>query len=773
MKKQVGRGKRKKLGILRNKLENMPPFAEESRMMMKIQKKLWVSLVLVLFILEGLAPRVYAEIRPTAQTVTSKGQPETESQAPLLPVADPEEAVPPDVTEPAHEPTTYTQDDFFTQKTLKGIYSSADLYFFAPSYWDVKYVYAQLQYDVSQLLEGKASSITLSVNGVPIQSYRLEYKNGSPQILYVKIPVSEIRTGFNSLTISAYARLFDEEGCVDDASDANWLRIYDTSHIRSGYEVKDPEHRISYYPYPFMSTYNPTGKGLTIAVSDQAVSGEVAAAMNIMADLSSETKAKNEIEVCLLSDAANKDTTRTILVSAYDNLPAEYKNLVGKAPDSTGNATVTFTDDSQGRPLLIITSMEEDSLIEASNMLMDENRVMQESGQTAVIEKGSGQIAVNAGKQSDMMAGNYTLEDIMGSGLMFVGPFHQDNYVYLPVTGDYVLSEGGKVALKFRYSENLDFTRSLVTVSWGEIPIASKRLSKENASGDELNFEMPGDILGTAASSIKISFDLEIADLICTPRQSDMPWAYVSKESTLFLPPSNGINLSFDVKGSPFRSQGKFNQVMLIIPDKPSGDELNLLGQVVAMYGSGIKPYGSLLVRKGSEFQKDDGDYNIITVGTFLDNSLIAQINDSLSFHYTPDGTGFESNEQLILSRDYAGQIGIMQLIKSPFSLNRGLLAITGCSSESISRVQEYLRQSKKRDELKKDCVIIAPDSSITVFQFIQGTAANAEPAPMEKLVQNKRSVIFTIVATSAMSLILVAVIIILLRIRMYRKRDE
>jgi hypothetical protein len=770
----VGREKRRILGILRNKLENMPPFAEESRMiMMKIQKKLWVSLVLVLFILEGLAPRVYADIRPTAQTVTSGRQPETGSEAPLLPVADPEGAAPPEVSEPAHDPTTYTQDDFFTQKTLKGIYSSADLYFFVPTYWDVKYVYAQIQYDVSQLLEGKASSITLSVNGVPIQSYRLEYNNGSPQILYVKIPISEIRTGFNSLTISAYARLFDEEGCVDDASDANWLRIYDTSHIRSGYEAKDPEHRISYYPYPFMSTYNPTGKGLTIAVSDQASNGEVAAAMNLMADLSSDTKVKNEIEVSLLSDVANKNTTRTILVSTYDNLPQEYKNLVGKAPDSTGNATVTYTDDSQGRPLLIITSMEEDSLIEASNMLMDENRVKQENGQTAVIEKGSGQIAVNAGKQSDMMAGNYTLEDIMGSGLMFVGPFHQDNYVYLPVTGDYVLSEGGKIALKFRYSENLDFTRSLVTVSWGEIPIASKRLSKENASGDELNFEIPGDILGTAASSIKVSFDLEIADLICTPRQSDMPWAYVSKESTLFLPPSNGINLYFDVKGSPFRNQGKFNQVMLVIPDKPSGDELNLLGQVVAMYGNGIKPYGSLIVRKGSEFQKDDGDYNIITVGTFLDNSLIAQINDSLSFHYTPDGTGFESNEQLILSRDYAGQIGILQLIKSPFALNRGLLAVTGCSSESISHVQEYLRQSKKRDELKKDCVIIAPDSSITAFQFIQGTAANAEPAPMEKLVQNKRSVIFTIVATSAMSMMLVAVIIILLRIRMYRKRDE
>lgn len=740
---------------------------------MKILNKLGVSLVLVLFILEGLSARVYADIRPTAGTETVGRPPDAEGQAPQMPDANPETAALPEVVEPVHIPTTYTQDEFFSQKTLKGIYSSADLYFFVPAYWDVKYVYAQIQYDVSQLLEGNASSVTLSINNAPIQSYRLEYKNGSPQILYVEIPIKEIRSGINSLTISAYARLFDEDGCVDDDSDANWLRIYDTSHVRSGYEARNPEHKISFYPYPFMSTYNPTGDGLTIAVSDQAANGEVAAAMNLMADLSSDTKDRNDIEVCLLSDVANKKTTRTILVSVYNNLPQEYKSLVGIVPDSTGSGTVTFTDDSKGNPLLIITSMEEESLLEAAYMLMDENRVKQEGSHTAIVEKGSAQIAVNAGKQSDMMAGHYTLEDIMGRGLMFVGPFHQDNYVYLPVTGDFVLSEGGKVTLKFRYSENLDFTRALITVSWGEIPIASKRLSRENASGDELNFQMPGDILGTAASSIKISFDLEIADFICTPRQSDMPWAYVSKESTLFLPPSSEVSLAFDVKGSPFRNQGKFNDVMLVMPDKPSNDELNLLGQIVAMYGRGVKPYGSLMVKRASEFKKEDGDYNIITAGTFLDNSLIAQTNDNFNFRFKPDGTGFESNEQLILSRDYGGQIGIMQLIKSPYALNRGFLAVTGLSSQTMSHVQKYLRQSKHRDQLTKDCVIIAPDSSFTAFQFIQGTAAGAEPAPIEKLIQNKRSVIFTVVATSAMSMMLIAVIIILLRIRMYQKRDE
>lgn len=750
-------------------------------MIMKIQKKIGVYLGLVLFIMQGLTGTAYG-VNTGAPTSAETQAPPPMNNDPeggagdeidFLPVTDPANAPEPDVTEPVYDPVSHTQDEFFTPTTLKGIYSSADLYFYVQDYWDVKYVYAQIQYDVSQLLEGRLSSMTLSVNDVPIQSYRLEYKNGSSQILYVKIPMSEVRSGYNSLKLSAYARLFDEEGCVDDYSDANWLRIDGTSFVRCGYESKDPEHRISYFPYPFMSTYNPTGEGLAIAVSDQAANGEIAAAMNLMADLSTDTKDRNDIQVCLLSDLANINPNRTILISGYENLPQEYKDRVAKAPDSSENATVTFADDSNGNPLLIITSMADDSLLEAAYMLMDGNRTAQEGSNTATVEKGSAQIAIDGSRQNDMIAGNYTFEDIMGSGMSFVGPFHQENYLYLPVSRDFVLSESGKVALKFRYSENLDFTRSLITVFWGDVPIASKRLSKEYASGDELNFEIPRDVIGTAASSIKISFDLEIADMICTPRQSDMPWAYISKESTVFLPSSADVTLSFDLKASPFRKEGKFNDVMLVVSDAPSSDELNLLGQVVAMYGNGVEPYGSLLVKRAGAFTKEDGDHNLITAGTYGSNGLIPQINNELGFRYSPDGTGFESNEQLILSEEYAKTIGVLQLIKSPYALNRGLLAVTGSSSEALLKVEEFLRQSRQRDKITKDCVIVAPDSSVTAFQFIQNTAVVEEPTPMEKLVRNKRSVIFTAIATSAMSMMLIAIIIILLRMRTYRKTDE
>lgn len=752
-------------------------------MMKKMRRKITIYLILVLLIAGGLPAAAYGAPAPglggaqgnggTAETEAGETTGETADGINYLPVTDPENAPQPEETAPVYDPASYTRDIFFPQSTLRGLYSSTSLYFYVPEYWDTKYVYAQIQYDVSQLIESRASSVTFSINNVPIQSYKLEYKDGRSQLLYVKIPMSEVKTGFNSLTLSAYARLFDEEGCVDDYSNANWLSIADTSYVRCGYECRDPEHRISYYPYPFLSTYEPTGAGLTIAVSDQAARGEVAAAMNLMADLSTNTEGENKIQVCLLSDLAATNPTRVILVSDYDNLPQEYKQLVLRAPDASQNATVTFTDSPQGNPLLIVTSADDNSLMEAASMLMDESRRVQESGNTASVEKGSSQLAVNAAMQSGMIAGNYTLKDIMGSGLTFVGPFHQENYVYLPVSKDFVLSDGGKVALKFRYSENLDFTRSLITVSWGDIPIASKRLTREKASGDELNFDIPADVIGTEASSIKISFDLEIADLICTPRQSEMPWAYVSRDSTIFLPTSSDVTLSFDLKASPFRKDGKFNDVMLILSDTPSTAELNLLGQIVAMYGNGVKPYGNFTVKRAGEFSKEDADYNIITAGTYGGNAFLSQLGDKLDFKYNQDGTAFESNEQLILSREYGEKIGIMQLIPSPFALNRGLLAVTGSSSQSLQNVQEYLRDSKGRSQLTKDCVIIDPELNLKAFQFIRNGKTQEEPGLAEKIVKNKRTLIFTAVATSAMLMMLIAVIIILLRVRMYRRKDD
>lgn len=686
----------------------------------------------------------------------------------------PEDAGEPVRSIPAFPDTTYTQDVFYSQTILQGIFSSSELFFYIPDYWDVEYVYAEIQYDVSELVQSIASSMTFSVNNVPVSSYRVAYEGGNTQTCYLVIPMELVQEGYNSLAMAAYARLYDEEGCIDDFTNANWLSISDKSYIRSGYEIKDHQHKISYYPYPFMSTTDETGEGLAIAVSDTASDGEIAAAMNLMADLSTETGESNEIRFCLLSDLADTRADRTIVVANYDNLPSAYQSMVTGNTDMENNAVVTFTDDSAGNPLLLITSANDDCLMEAAYMLMDENRVSQEKGSNAAVRLGSADVVVNSTSLSQMVAGNYTVGDIIGSGLTFVGPFHQEQIIYLPFSEDYFLSDAGKVTLNFRYSENLDFNRSMVSVYWGNIPVASKKLEKEKATGDELTFSMPADVVGTTTGAIRIAFDLEIPDIVCTPRQEQMPWAYVSDESVLFLPASTGIVLTFDLKPSPFRTDGKFNDMMLVISDNPTTEELNLYAQIIGMYGDGVAPYGTFYVRRVSEFSESDADYNIITLGTFQNNPMMATLNEHLYFAYNETGDGFESNEQLILSDNYSRQIAIMQLLESPYASNRGILAVTGADDEAIGYVEEFMRDYDHRYSLSKDCVVIDGDLDTKAFQFIVATAEIEEPGLIGSLTQNRQSLIFTVVATSVMLMLLIAVIIILLRIKMYhRKKDE
>lgn len=700
----------------------------------------------------------------TLDALDAAGEEELETE-------DPEENAPEKIR-PEYEETSYIKDIFFSQTTMQGIYSNCGVYFYVPEYWETKYLYAELEYRVSQIISEAGSTLTFYLNQFPVSSCEVVYEGGDSQIAYVKIPVELVQKGYNSFMIMAYSS--PNGSCTDAFSSANWLSVLETSHIRCGYEVNVKEKKISNYPYPFLSTINETGEGLVIAVSDSAENEEVAAAMNLMADLSSQTSKYNSIQVSLLSDINQMKKSSTILVSRYENLPADYQKMVTDTNGIENQGVVVLTEDADGAPLLIITSKDGKCLMEAVYMLMDESRVSQETGYMARVMAGSAQLAASVNPDDQMSARNYTLEELVGGGLEFVGLFHKEQIIYLPFSEDYYLSEQGKISLQFRYSDNLDFNKSMVSVYLGDIPIGSKKLDRENAQQDELTVTIPKDLAGTAAGSIKISFDLELEDMTCSFKQDQMPWAYVSEKSQFYLPVSSDFNLSFDAMPLPFRKDGKFNNVLLVISDRPTSRELDLYGQIVGMYGAGVEPYGGFYVKRAKELSDSDGDFNIITAGTYESNTYLKAINDKLYFSYSSGGKGFESNEQLILSGSYSENIAIMQLLESPYASGRAVLALTGATQETLNYAQEIMRDEKLRYSLSKDCVIIDKDLAVRSFRFLTDAQRGEVPTLAQTLDQNKKSVLFTIVATSVMLMLLIAVIIILLRIKMYhKKRDE
>lgn len=682
----------------------------------------------------------------------------------------PEDAAEPITEKPEYEEAPYVKAFGYSEDVVfSGIFDTDQFYFRIRNYWKTQYAYARVQFTLSQLIGDGPASLTFSVNNTPIYSCKVDYNNGREQIVYVPIPLEMLRSGYNSFGVTGYVRIYDDEGCIDDLTGANWVRLEKSSFVEVGYDVTDPENKIAQYPYPFLSTTDEDGSETAVMTSDAVNESELSAALLLRADLSAETDKKDDITLTTAKNAAKY--SKKIIISLLDNLSDTYR---AQLPQDAGNlsdrAVIVNFGKGDDRTMLIV-SANGDCLTEAARLLVDDTRVTQESDTTAYVAKDASQQMLDAIAYSDENA-TYTLSSLAGGGLSYVGPFHQKQTVYLPFSGGYVLSGTGKIDLTFRYSENLDFDRSLITVYWGDTPVASKKLTKENAAGDTMSFSLPADVIGATAGSIQIVFDLELPDLFCTPRMDEMPWAYVAGTSTFYLPVGKTGTLSFDDQPAPFEMSNRFNEVTVVIPDNISETELNTLGQVTALYGVNISAYGSIETVRAKDFHGDTTDRNLIVLGTYNDNSLLQQLNDSLSFKYTENGSRFADNDSQLFSADYAARLGVMQLLPSPYGEDRALLAVCAIDDDSMAQIESYLQEDENTWKLTDDAVLFDADGEIRTYKLLKEEESRT-PDLKQFVENNKDTVLFTVIAVTAMLLLLLAVILILVRIYLARRKEK
>lgn len=673
---------------------------------------------------------------------------------------------------PATPATAHQMIFRYSQNTVfRGIFEKSGYFFKIPRYWDTKYCLAQIEYTVSPLIEDVPASLTFFFNDRPIYSCRVDYQNGESQIVFVKIPVEHLKEGYNEFAITGYVRLYDDDGCLDDFSGANWISISENSRIEAGYDLKDFGNQLSFYPYPLISTMDQNGENLTVFVPQDAMEDELQAAFLLRADLGDETVDEDRIEFKTLS-ALDQYQGNRVIVARTDRLPQEALTYMPADNLASGSGALAYEYGSDGAYTLVITARNGEDLYEAACMLMDEDRVTQEKDSWAFVPSGSAQTMVTNRTLSALIGNGETLKGITDQdGINFIGPFHQESSIYLPFSGGFVLGEGGKIELIMRYSDNLDFDRSMVTVYWGSTPVASRKLSQEKANLDVFSFMMPSDVVGTHASSVKVAFDLEIKELYCTKRADEMPWAYVSGNSTLYLP--EGVSSTYDLalRPYPFQQLGHFKNLALVVPDTMTVTEYALFGRVAALMGANVSPYGSLRVWRASSFPQATENAHVIALGTWKDNSFIREVNSHLSFRYADDGGRYLSNDQLLLSEQYASQIGILQIIRSPYQKGCAIMVVSGTDDQSLDQIDRFGMVQENTWSFAGDAFIIDRNLETKQFTFLQDQPV--EPAGLrERFEAHRDEIIFTLISTSAMLILLIAVLIILIRFRRNRREE-
>ncbi|MDT2012261.1 cellulose biosynthesis cyclic di-GMP-binding regulatory protein BcsB [Carnobacterium divergens] len=643
--------------------------------------------------------------------------------------------------EAAADKETFITNFQSTKSSLVGSAPTSNFYFKLLDYWDVDQVTLNLDYNVSQLTKNEASSITISVNGTKFYSFRPTESTQERQSLTLEIPKDLLRKGENELKVEGVIVTKETQNvCSVTQSAADWLHIYNGSNVGVAYTKQPMSTTIQQFNSYFGGMDTTIQKKVAVLVPDKANETELQSAVYALSGYAKKNETDGAtIPVSTFSDTSSMGLPYTIVVAEYKNLPTEYQSKID-AEKVEKDAVIQLLK-IENKAVLIVTSNDPKALIKAGRFVANDELMSQISSDQKVVTTTT-ETASQPLKINDELALTKTGDEVRGAG-------HQEKKYFMSLPANRSIAENSEVNLAFRYAKNLDFDRSLVTVSINDIPIGSKKLNKEYADSDTVSFKMPADLSVVGNYTVTVSFDLEMKSVPCVADSSQTPWAYIAPESTLLINTQDRTDLLFQNYPFPFLQDGSYNQIGIVLPDKMDQNYYQSLTNVINLLGNYAEDNTGIVKFFPTTATKADlKNYNLILMGSPKDNPVIKSLNKELYFQYDKVGNGFVSNEKLSIESDYGKQIGTGQLIHSPYNEGSGALILTGATSESVYLASKEMASQTSVSKHSGDAFVIDKDKNSYAYRFKKSEDIGEKKTFVEKVQKNSTITIYLLAVT-------------------------
>ncbi|HIW34077.1 MAG TPA: cellulose biosynthesis cyclic di-GMP-binding regulatory protein BcsB [Candidatus Paenibacillus intestinavium] len=644
--------------------------------------------------------------------------------------------------------------------SISGYQSTNYQYFTVEDYWDAKDVQLNLEYDSSTLVNEHTSSMTLYLNGTPFHSFRPVV--GQNQVVLIDIPAELIISGMNTLMIEGNRKTDSNEDMynvcvVEDYSD-NWLTIKDTSIIKLGFDRQPIEESISQFIKLFNGIDTLSSETNAVVLNKNASATELEAAIYSLSGLSkSKGDGDKQIPFLTKSDSEVEQKEFLLLVSKYSDLPADVAQKVSKL--EVEDKALLKLIQIGGQHILVVTSNNDELLAKAGRYVANQELISQTTASEKWIDE-STDVMTPAVDKSQFIR-------LTEAGDKLTGPMHNEKSYFVSLPANQTIAEASKIRVDLRYSQNLNFNRSLVTILINDQPIGSKKLSEVMANQDVLELTIPQNLNVNGNFTVTVAFDLEIEGLLCINNQDQTPWAYIDNTSIMQLNTTDLNDLLFNYYPASFLREGGYNSVAVVLPEQTdSADYLslsnvfNLLGQYAQTNHGEVKVYfnsvdSTLLENK-----------QIIAIGSYKNNQFIRENNERLYFKYDQNGEGFMSNEKMSVESEYGKRIGSLQLIESPVSDGFGLMVITGAQPQYYVQAAQLISAESALWKLYGDSVITDTNSNLSIYRF-------KEDLPTRSTVSNilERKDVQNFVISAMLTMTVALVSILLLTRKYWRKR--
>lgn len=655
------------------------------------------------------------------------------------------------------------QDDV----TINGVIGSTERFFNVSQNWDVKDLKLNLVYTKSELLDINYSTITVFINGEPVSSKRLDGDRRYQDKWQVNIPKELVKPGYNSISIKAYKTISDKI-CRDDSNTANWLVIHKQSDIELNYSLKSNSNEIKDYNSIFTNIGNEEYVDTTFVLPDKYNSNELSSIMNLSLNMGQKLKADNfKLDVKLKSNLKEYNNN-IIYVGGTNDTSTDFLNLLSNdEKNQAKNKAVIkqlISPFNKDKRMILIISDNSKALKNATKLICNNELLNELNSSNFIIDETKDVSDIKKDTKNKL-----TLNDLGYNDFLLKGPFSQETNFDVSIPKNKISTAGSILNLKFRYAKNLDFERSLVTVYVNDKPISSKKLSLEKADNDNLEVNLPTDVLGKNYYKIKVVFNLELKDLMCVTRDTDNPWAYILDSSFIKFDFKDNNSLNFKSYPYPFIDNQQANDINVVVSKNLNSSDLSNIANIIGNMGrDAVYNTGNLNVLNDSEFLNTNKKGNLIVIGTPDDNSILKDINKDLYIKFDKNFSGFENNDKIkFLDDKYSKQLSTIQLINSPYSKSNSAIIVSSLDKNSLSSSVRYLSDNNLTRDLKGDAAVVNRDGGIQDINFKENNTRDEEPEDNStKFKLEKSSLTFILIAGFLFLTVIISAILLILKYR-------
>ncbi|AVQ47000.1 cellulose biosynthesis cyclic di-GMP-binding regulatory protein BcsB [Clostridium botulinum] len=610
--------------------------------------------------------------------------------------------------------------NFRVEKDMKmeGVFGSNVFFFNIDGSWKVDSTYLNLIFTESELLDKTQSTLTVYINDSPIYSMKVGDKKKYKESIKINIPKDKLISGYNEVKIKVYSRI-SEKPCIDDVNSGNWFIIHKGSYIHMDFKDREDTKTLKEFPYPYLKASDENSTNSMIMVPDNFSQGEITSAMLLCSNFGSKRKFDNvNVKVYKTSEANLKNKLDIIFIGNKNNTPKNLLALLSKEEitriDKDAIIKEVISPYNPDKKLLLLISNNEKNMIKASKLLCSRDYMKQIDKDNIIVNDSMDVEDIKEEKGNKVL-----LSDLGYGNVSLKGPFKQEATFNLNIPKDRFIKEGAKVVINNRYSKNIDFDRSLITVYINDTPIGSKKLDSKAADNDSFEISIPKDIRNNNNYEIKVVFNLEIKDLFCTFREGENPWAYILNNSYIHVPYKEGRDAVFENYPNPFISNVEINDLTLVLSDKTTSEELNFAGSIMATIGHDINiNRGEFSVVAAKDLSSKLKKNNLIVIGTPESNSIIKNLNKNLYIKFNKGFSGFLSNEKMKFVQDYSSKLASVQLIDSPYNKENKAMIVTSTYTRDLALAQKYLSDISLVKNLKGNAVTIDRDGIMNYSYF-------------------------------------------------------